>query len=81
MLRKTYLVLAIVFAGFGMVSTVAGFAYTMYQLTVIGKTLDQSMEHGTILGFAISFVSFAGWILFSYLFVREDERLESDTDS
>lgn len=80
MLRITYVVLACLFAILGMVSTIAGFAYTMHQLTSVGLSLDQAMEKGTTLGFLVSAVSFGGWIVFSFLFIREDERLEDDTE-
>jgi hypothetical protein len=79
MLRSIYFFCALLFAAVVVISTLAGFVYVMYQLTVIGRTLDEAMTHGTAFGMLVSGLGIVGWILFSYLFVVEDERLENSS--
>lgn len=78
MLRTLYFALALLSAAVGMLSTLAGFCFVVYNMTVGGLTLDQAMEHGTAVGLLISSGSLIGWIIFAYLFVQEDERIEND---
>lgn len=78
MLRTLYFVLALLSALIGMLSTLAGFCYFVYSMSAGGMTLEQAMHHSTAVGMFVSAGSLIGWILFSYLFVQEDERLEND---
>lgn len=78
MLRSVYFTLAMVSALLGILSTFAGFIYMVYWVSVGGLTLEQAMHQGTAVGMITSTASILGWILFSYLFVREDDRLENE---
>ena len=78
MLRTLYFAGALIMAAIGMLGTFAGFVYVIYHISAGGLTLHEAMHQGTAVGMIVSSVSMIGWILFSYLFVREDDRLENE---
>lgn len=78
MLRTFYFVAALAMAAIGILSTFAGFVYVVHSISVGGLALAEAMHRGTAVGLLISSASLLGWILFSYLFVMEDDRIENE---
>lgn len=80
MLRGIYFALALMFAALGVVSGFIGFGIIGYQISINGLPLDVAIQQGSVIGFAISAISIIGWIVFSCLFVIQDDKEEHIND-
>lgn len=78
MLRTLYFVGALLSAFISVVSTLGGFIYIIYAVTR-GLSLEQAMSGGSAITALASTLAIVGWIIFSYLFVVEDDRIENQS--
>lgn len=77
MLRALYFVGALLSAFISVVSTLGGFIYIIHAITVRGLSLEHAMSGGSAITALASTLAIVGWIIFSYLFVVEDDRIEN----
>lgn len=79
MLRTFYFQLAIVFAALFTFGGIGGVAYEAYQILndIPG---DAASSTSSAIGWGITALGAVGYTFFSYLFVREDDKTDTDPD-
>lgn len=79
MLRTFYFALAIVFAGLFTFGGIGGVAYEAYQI-LNNVPSDASSEMSSYIGWGITAIGALGYMVASFLFVREDDKHDTDND-
>lgn len=79
MLRTFYFSLAIVFAALFTFGGIGGVAYEAY-LILNDVTSDASSTVSSYIGWGITAAGAIGYMIASYLFVREDDKHDTDHD-
>jgi len=77
MLRKTYFILALVFAACFTFGGVGGVIYEAYQIL---NEVNSESSASQYIGWAITSIGAVGYMVASYLFVREDDIEDTDPD-
>lgn len=77
MLRKTYFVFALIFAACFTFGGVGGVIFEAYQILNEANSESNASQY---LGWGITSVGAVGYIIASYLFVREDDKDDTDPD-
>lgn len=79
MLRTFYFSLAIVFAALFTFGGIGGVAYEAYQI-LNDIPSDASSTLSSAIGWGITATGAVGYVISSYLFVREDDKHDTDAD-
>lgn len=77
MLRKTYFVFTLIFAACFTFGGVGGVIFEAYQIL---NEVHSESNASQYLGWGITSVGAVGYIIASYLFVREDDKDDTDPD-
>ncbi len=77
MLRKTYFILALIFAACFTFGGVGGVIFEAYQIL---NEVNSESSASQYLGWGITSVGAVGYVIASYLFVREDDKEDTDPD-
>lgn len=79
MLRTFYFSLAIVFAALFTFGGIGGVAYEAY-LILNDIPSDATSTMSSYIGWGLTATGAIGYVIVSYLFVREDDKQDNDTD-
>lgn len=79
-MRKLYFVLALISAGCFTFGGLAGMGHEVYQLAISDPLNPPTSSTAEYIGWLITSVGAIGYLLFSFLFVREDDKEDTDEE-